>query len=280
MNAARHQTTAPTTGRALWPIWFGMTIAGTAAVVASAYTLAALATAAGWAAWTPWLLPASIDVGGAVGGWCWLRPGAPDRARAYGRGLALTGGAGTILGNAVGHLVSSGYLQPGPVLVVVVGAVPAAMLVALAHLAALLIVPARDAATVAPALVDEDAAREAAADVRVTTPAGVSPTPAAVGLEGPADAPTPVAAPPAPARPAAAARAQADDDVIREAREVAAELAAVGKRASYSTVHAGLKARGVRIGGTRMTRVMQAISDPAGVGERDDVDDDRTERVA
>lgn len=124
--------------RDTWPLYFGMAIAGSAAVVASASTLANLARVAGWSTWTPWLLPAALDVGGSVGGWCWLRAGAPPRARSFGRAVALTGAAGTLVGNAAGHLIGSGYLTVGPVLVVIVGAIPAAVLIALAHLAALL----------------------------------------------------------------------------------------------------------------------------------------------
>ncbi|MBL8929329.1 MAG: winged helix-turn-helix transcriptional regulator [Kineosporiaceae bacterium] len=126
----------------VWPLYAGMVVAGTAAVVASAATLAALARAAGWASWTPWLLPAALDVGGCVGGWCWLRPGIASGARGFGRTVALVGAGGTLVGNAAGHLIASGYLHPGPVLVLVVGAVPAAVLVALAHLAALVTLPA------------------------------------------------------------------------------------------------------------------------------------------
>ncbi|MBK6872793.1 MAG: helix-turn-helix domain-containing protein [Kineosporiaceae bacterium] len=124
--------------RVVWPLYLGMAVAGSAAVVASASTLAALARVAGWAGWTPWLLPAALDVGGSVGGWCWLRPGTPSRARDFGRAVALVGAAGTLVGNAAGHLIASRYLHPGPGLVVIVGAVPAAVLVALVHLAALL----------------------------------------------------------------------------------------------------------------------------------------------
>lgn len=122
-----------------WPLYAGITVAGAAAVVASASTLAALARAAGWAGWTPWLLPAALDVGGSAGGWCWLRPGAPDRARRFGRVVALLGAGCTLVGNAAGHLLATGYLEPGPILVVVVGAIPPGVLVALAHLAALLV---------------------------------------------------------------------------------------------------------------------------------------------
>lgn len=124
-----------------WPLYAGMAVAGAAAVVASASTLAALAHTAGWSGWTPWLLPAALDIGGSAGGWCWLRPGVPDRARRFGRLVALTGAAGSLIGNAAGHLLTTHYLSAGPALVVVVGAVPAAVLVALAHLAALLADP-------------------------------------------------------------------------------------------------------------------------------------------
>jgi DNA-binding transcriptional ArsR family regulator len=121
-----------------WPLYAGMLVAGAAAVVASASTLSSLAEAAGWSSWTPWLLPAALDIGGSAGGWCWLRPDVPEPARRFGRFVALAGANGSLIGNAAGHLMSTGYLHPGPVLVVIVGAVPAAVLVALAHLAALL----------------------------------------------------------------------------------------------------------------------------------------------
>jgi DNA-binding transcriptional ArsR family regulator len=129
--------TATLDARTAWPLYVGMTVAGAAAVVASASTLAALARAAGWSGWTPWLLPASLDVGGSVGGWVWLRPSAPRRARRAGRVVALAGAVTSLVGNGAGHLITTGYLHPGPALVVIVGAVPAAVLVALAHLAAL-----------------------------------------------------------------------------------------------------------------------------------------------
>lgn len=136
---------APAPGPAgwAWPLYTGMAVAGSAAVVASASTLAGLAQVAGWAGWTPWLLPAALDVGGSVGGWCWLRADIPARARGFGRSLALAGATTTLVGNAAGHLISSGYLTGGPALVVIVGAVPAAVLVALVHLAALLTSSAR-----------------------------------------------------------------------------------------------------------------------------------------
>ena len=152
---------AALTLRTAWPLYAGMTVAGAAAVVASASTLAALARAAGWVGWTPWLLPAAVDVGGSVGGWVWLRPGAPGRARRSGRVVALAGAVASLVGNGAGHLITTGYLLPGPTLVVIVGAIPAAVLVSLAHLAAVLAIPDDDPApdvAHAPAPDDEEPA--------------------------------------------------------------------------------------------------------------------------
>lgn len=145
----------PFDARTGWPLYVGMSVAGAAAVVASASTPAALARAAGWAGWTPWLLPACLDVGGSVGGWVWLRPSAPRRARRAGRVVAFAGAVTSLVGNGAGHLITTGYLHPGPALVVIVGAVPAAVLVALAHLAALLAQPAAS-----PDTSDADAPRQ------------------------------------------------------------------------------------------------------------------------
>ena len=124
-----------------WPLRAGFAVAITAGVLSSAPTLAGLADATGWAGASPWLLPAALDVGGAVGGWCWALTDATPAARRFGRSLALAGAGGSIIGNSAGHLAATGYLHPGPVLVVIVGAVPVAVLVALAHLAALLSEP-------------------------------------------------------------------------------------------------------------------------------------------
>ena len=162
-----------------WPLYAGMTVAGAAAVVASASTLAALARTAGWSSWTPWLLPAAVDVGGSVGGWVWLSPGSPGRARRFGRLAAFAGAVTSLVGNATGHLVATGYLRPGPVLVVVVGAVPAAVLVGLAHLAALLATadgepPPQEEAEAAERTMLPDDTRAAVLAAATTSPATVA----------------------------------------------------------------------------------------------------------
>ncbi|WP_285623859.1 winged helix-turn-helix domain-containing protein [Kineosporia sp. NBRC 101677] len=79
-----------------------------------------------------------MDIGGSAGGWCWLRPGIPHRAKRFGAIVAITSAAASLVGNAAGHLLAAGYLTTGPVLIMIVGAIPAMVLVALAHLAALL----------------------------------------------------------------------------------------------------------------------------------------------
>lgn len=177
-------TGAPLALRAGWPLYLGMAVAGAAAIVASASTLAGLARTAGWGGWTPWLLPAALDVGGSAGGWCWLRPGAPERARRFGRVVALVGAAATLVGNAAGHLIASGYLHPSPLLVVVVGAVPAAVLMALAHLAALLSAGDERRPRAVRVTAQQRTTRAA------TVQAPPSALPAADHTEAPADAPT------------------------------------------------------------------------------------------
>jgi hypothetical protein len=223
----------------------GMLVAGAAAVVASASTLAALARAAGWVAWTPWLLPAALDVAGAAAGWCWLRPGAPDPARRFGRVVAIVGALGTLVGNGCGHLVASRYLVPGPVLVVVVGAVPAAVLVALAHLTALLAaggvtqVTAEASGVAAPQV----PMREQSPAADTTTPAVPSPreVPAPRGVKGPRKLPT----------------NSAPDEVIEAARDVVAKL---GKTVSHRNFAAGLRAAGYGIATDRVGPLLAEVN--------------------
>lgn len=246
--------------RALWPLYVAMTIAGAAAVVASASTLAGLAHAAGWASWTPWLLPAALDVGGVAGGWCWLRPEAPARARSFGRVVALVGAAGTLVGNAAGHLVASGYLQPGPVLVVVVGAVPAGVLVALAHLATLL----RD--TIQPAA--RKTPEQGVGPVAVDSPPAELDRPHAAQDRTDAAA---AAAAPAPARPAtrtpAPAAAPAATTATGADLESAALAAATRIRARDNVTYVGqgrlaaeLRTAGVSVGNRRLPALVSLVN--------------------
>lgn len=124
-----------------------LVIVAAAAAVLSFTTLTALAGAVGFLPagepfWlrpgTAWLLPVTIDVGAAAGSLVWLsRTG---RARAFGRALALALLGLSVAGNAVGHALAVAD-RPHPLvmglLVVVVSAIPPAVLGAVVHLAML-----------------------------------------------------------------------------------------------------------------------------------------------
>ncbi|WFG44366.1 DUF2637 domain-containing protein [Pseudonocardia alni] len=124
-----------------------LVIVAAAAAVLSFTTLTALAGAVGFLPagepfWqqpgTAWLLPVTIDVGAAAGSLVWLsRTG---RARAFGRALALALLGLSVAGNAVGHALAVAD-RPHPLvmglLVVIVSAIPPAVLGAVVHLAML-----------------------------------------------------------------------------------------------------------------------------------------------
>lgn len=112
-----------------------------AAMVASFATLASLAGVAGWAGRSAWLLPACIDALGMAAGRVWMSPKAPERSRVYARAVTLVAVGLSVLGNAAGHMVGTGYLRPGLVLVVLVGAVPPVSLAGVVHLAVLVWAP-------------------------------------------------------------------------------------------------------------------------------------------
>ena len=226
------------TGR--WPLHVGMGVAGAAAVVASASTLADLARAAGWAGWTPWLLPAALDVGGAAAGWCWLRTGAAWPARRYGRTVALAGATGTLVGNGAGHLTATGYLNPGPVLVVMVGAVPAAVLIALAHLAALL---SADDTQPTGLPVGVVADREPVPPVEPHPPQGL---PAGPGTDAAPDGPGPV-----------------PDRLVLAGRVVAADLGRTGRPLTRTALTTGLRDRGHPIGTAKATVLLAQLRETA-----------------
>jgi hypothetical protein len=128
------------TGRDAWVV-AGLTIVAVTAVVASFSTLAGLARVTGWGERASWLLPCCIDALAMAAGRVWLSGRAPEAARRYARTVALAAVAVSVVGNAIGHLVGAGYLQPtgtaGTALVILVGSVPAGALAAVGHLATL-----------------------------------------------------------------------------------------------------------------------------------------------
>lgn len=114
-------------------LFVGAFVVAVAAAWASFSTLAALAEATEWASGA-WLLPTSIDVLGALACYVWLTKSFPQESRRFARGTTFAAIAVSVVGNGVGHLVSSGMLSPSVMLIVLVGAVPPSSLAALIHL--------------------------------------------------------------------------------------------------------------------------------------------------
>lgn len=257
--------------RSHWPLHLGMAVAGAAGVIASASTLASLATASGWVGWTPWLLPACIDITPAVGAWVWLRGGAPGPARRFGRAMTVVGAVATLAGNAGGHLVTSGHLSVGPVLIVIVGAVPAAALLALAHLAALLL----------------EGSNQPIAHPADTTPAPERPAPKVLVVEDTAPLePRPVPRPARTGRPALTiAPTPASTDLPREhaARAAAAKLRAVPGApwlVSGAALAGQMRADGHGCPSGDVARLRDLVNaDPEPAGRDGDVDGEEPDRA-
>ena len=118
----------------IWLRWLGLTVVCVAAVVASFSTLASLAEFTGWGAWASWLLPLSLDALGMTACLVWLDPSAPKKSRRYAAWMTWSAAGFSVLGNGAGHLASTGHLQQGLLLVVLVGSVPPAALAVTVHL--------------------------------------------------------------------------------------------------------------------------------------------------
>jgi hypothetical protein len=121
--------------------WVGLAVTATAAGGASAGAQHSLAVAAGWGTGVAWLLPGCVDTLAAVAARVWLDESAPEQARHYARKVALLAVAVSLALNAAGHAVSANLLAVTVPLVVAVGAVPAASLAAIVHLAAVRTLP-------------------------------------------------------------------------------------------------------------------------------------------
>lgn len=111
----------------------GCLVVAVAAGWASFSTLAFLAEATDWPGGY-WLLPTSIDVLGAVGCYAWLTSSFPAEARRFARWTTFAAIGASVLGNAVGHLVSAHAVPVSVPLIVLVGAVPPSSLAAIIHL--------------------------------------------------------------------------------------------------------------------------------------------------
>ncbi|MEU0253120.1 DUF2637 domain-containing protein [Streptomyces sp. NPDC006184] len=111
----------------------GAALVAAVAMAASADTLADLGRSVGWGHRLAWSLPVSVDVLALVAGLAWLAAGS---GRNLGRVLTLITVGVSVLLNAVGHLVSTGHLTTGPLLVIAVSAVPPLAAALAVHLGA------------------------------------------------------------------------------------------------------------------------------------------------
>jgi hypothetical protein len=121
-----------------WWVMAGMTVAAASAAVASFSGLQGLAQIAGWPVRLAWLLPVTLDAYAMTSARVWLAASTRSAAaRRFARANALGAIAASIAGNATYHAARTGLLDVSWPIVVLVGAVPAAVLGLTAHLHAL-----------------------------------------------------------------------------------------------------------------------------------------------
>jgi hypothetical protein len=115
-----------------------MAVAATSATIASFSGLRGLAELAGWPDRLAWLLPVTLDAYAMTSARVWLADiPYSDRARCFARANALGAISASITGNAAYHCTEAGLLHITWPMVVIVGAIPAAILGLTAHLHAL-----------------------------------------------------------------------------------------------------------------------------------------------
>jgi MFS family permease len=147
-----------TARRDRWVI-VGMAVAAISAAVASFAGLRGLAQLAGWPDQLAWLLPVTIDAYAMTSARVWLAGTlGSSHARGFARANAIGAIATSIVGNAGYHLIATGLVAISWPIVILVGAVPAAVLGLTAHLHALTTFTASDRDP-APATEDRPAAR-------------------------------------------------------------------------------------------------------------------------
>jgi Protein of unknown function (DUF2637) len=130
-------TNASSPPRDLW-VMAGMLIAAASAAVASFTGLRGLALITGWPPRLAWLLPVTLDAYAMTSARVWLASTTrARRARRFARANAIGAITASIAGNATYHSVTVGLMHITPPIVVLVGAVPAAVLGFTAHLHAL-----------------------------------------------------------------------------------------------------------------------------------------------
>nr|BFE65915.1 hypothetical protein GCM10020063_104410 [Dactylosporangium thailandense] len=122
------------TGRRDGWVMAGMLVAATSAAVASFTGLRGLALLSGWPERLAILLPVTIDAYAMTSARVWLAGISPRRAIRFARANAIGAISASIVGNAIYHAAAAGLLVVSWPVVVVVGAVPAAVLGLTAHL--------------------------------------------------------------------------------------------------------------------------------------------------
>jgi uncharacterized protein DUF2637 len=119
-------------------VLLGMAVAATSATIASFSGLRGIAELAGWPDRLAWLLPVTLDAYAMTSARVWLADiPYSDRARRFARANALGAISASITGNAAYHCTEAGLLHITWPVVVIVGAIPAAILGLTAHLHAL-----------------------------------------------------------------------------------------------------------------------------------------------
>jgi hypothetical protein len=115
-----------------------MAVAAISAAVASFAGLRGLAEVAGWPEQLAWLLPITVDAYAMTSARVWLAGTVGSKnARSFARANAIGAIATSIVGNAGYHLNTAGLMTISWPIIVMVGAVPAAVLGLTAHLHAL-----------------------------------------------------------------------------------------------------------------------------------------------
>ncbi|MCU1687801.1 MAG: hypothetical protein JWQ81_8540 [Amycolatopsis sp.] len=117
----------------------GLAIIAFAGIIFSFVGLRQLAIDTGIGAGYAWLLPITIDAATLVAARIWLLPTIPEDVRAWARQWMLAAIGLSIGGNVVERAIHAGLLVLPWWAVVVVGAVPPAMLASVVHLASLVI---------------------------------------------------------------------------------------------------------------------------------------------
>lgn len=150
-----------------WWVILGMTVTAISAAVSSFSGLRSLAAATGWPEALSPLFPLTVDAYAMTATRVWLSGSTgSERARRFARWNAIMAIGLSLVGNAVWHLIAAQVLAVSWVIVVLVGAVPPAVLGLLSHLAVL-----RGQAEASRLQAAEDDQGESGSELTTTAPA-------------------------------------------------------------------------------------------------------------